>query len=176
MACSLFVSQLKPCIGSKCQPKLHQVTTCHRHHTFHADHPTTHHFCRSSIGPPAILEQPLWNLNRSHQQCPAGNCRPNPEIESALPICTGMNRHEQTAITTHGEGMALAASYLHTTLEPAVVYHVPQKSGTEDRRPETQDSGLLLTGYVIFTVCSCNFSLLPGLLYLCTACVLSREM
>ena len=68
-----------------------------------------------------------------------------------------MNGHQQTAITTHGEGAALAAPYLHTTLESAAVYPVPRQSGTEDRRPEIQDSRLLLTGYVIFTVCSCNF-------------------
>ena len=47
-----------------------------------------------------------------------------------------MNGHQQTAITTHSEGAALANPYLHATLEPVAVYPVPQESGTEDRKPK----------------------------------------
>ena len=87
-----------------------------------------------------------------------------------------MNKHQQTAIITHGEGMALATPHLHATLHLNPSPFIQSlRNQEEDRRPETQGSKPLLIGYVIFTVCSCNLSLLLGLLYLFTTCVLFKE-
>ena len=72
-----------------------------------------------------------------------------------------MNGHEQTAITTHGEGAALAAPYSLTTLKLVTVCPVPQESSTEGRRPKTQDSGSLVMSFLPYAL----VTLLLGLLY-----------
>ena len=98
--------------------------------------------CRSSNNPP--LSQDFYraasNLGTAimepihvpPQQHPVGNHHPDPEIES---IVVNMYRHEQASgmpstdsNNNHGEGAALAAPYLHTTLEPVATYPVAQES------------------------------------------------
>ena len=161
MACSSSVSRRRPCVGSKRQPKLHQATACCRRldipHGSSNNPVLSQEFYRavSNLGT-AIVELQQF----PPQQRLAGNCHPDPEIDPPLPICIGMNKHQVccqwTAITTHGEGAALAASYLHTTLEP-----VPQES----RRQKTGNPRLKTTAHWLrhFTVCSCNLSLLLGI-------------
>ena len=81
-------------------------------------------------------------------------------------MCTGMNGHQQTAITTHGEGTALVAPYSLTTLKPVTICPVPQKSSTEGRRPKTQDSGSLAMFFLPYAL----VTLLLGLLYFYRMC------
>ena len=91
------------------------------------------------------------------QQCLAGNCCPDPEIESAI---ANMHRHEQVSGMPSMDsnnnpwwGRSLSCPP-HCTLHltAVAVYLVPQ----EFRTRETQGSRPLLIGYVTFTICSCN--------------------
>ena len=77
-----------------------------------------------------------------------------------------MNGHQWTAITTHCEGVALAASYSLTTLKPVAICPVPQESSTEGRRLKTQDSGSLATSFLPYAL----VTLLLGLLFFYRMC------
>ena len=123
------------------------------------DHLTIHRFHRNSIGPPAISGQPLWNPNRSrHNNAWWETTTLIQKKNLPSPICTGMNKHQvcgqQTATTTHGEGVALATPCLHATVETVAFYPVLQES----RRQKTRNPKLKTTAQWLchLTVCSCN--------------------
>ena len=111
------------------------------------------------------------------QLCLAGNRCPDPEIESTI---TNMYRYEQASgmpptdsnnNPRWGRGLSHPLSSRHTWTSRCL----SNPSGSKNRRLETQGSRLLLIGYIIFTICSCNLSLLLGFLYLFTACVPFRK-
>ena len=108
---------------------------------------------------------------------PAGNCFPDPEIESAI---TNMYRHKQASgmpptdsnnNPQWGRGLSRPLSSHYTWTSCCL----SSLSGSKNRRLETQGSRPLLSGYIIFTICYCNLSLLLGFLYLFTACVPFRK-
>ena len=86
----------------------------------------------------------------------AGNCHPDPEIESTI---ANMYRHEQASgmlpIDSNNnpcQGHGLSCPYSHATLEPVAIYPVPQEARTEDRRPKAQDCCSLATSFLPYTL------------------------
>ena len=113
------------------------------------------------------------------QQCPVGNCCPDPEIESAITNMHSMNKrwvcHQRIATTTHGEGTASAALSLHATLDSSC--HLSSPSGiqkTEDQRPKAPDHRSLATSLLPYALVTLVFLLLE-FLYLFATCVLFRK-
>ena len=110
-------------------------------------------------------------------QCLVGNHHPDPEIESAI---ANMYRHEQASGMPsidsnnnpqwgHGLSCSLFTCYTWNSRRLSSPWGIQK---TEDWKPKAQP---LLIGYVIFTIRSCNLSLLLGFLYLFAVCVLFRK-
>ena len=174
MACSSSVSRRRPCVGSKRQPKLHQATACCRRldipHGSSNNPVLSQEFYRavSNLGT-AIVELQQF----PPQQRLAGNCHPDPEIESTV---ANMYRHEQASGMLSmdsnnnprwGRGLSRLLSSHYTWTSPSGI------KKTEDRKPKAQDYCSLATSFLPYALVTFPYYL--GFLYLFTTCVLFRK-
>ena len=71
------------------------------------------------------------------QECLAGNRCPDPEIESAITNMHRHKQHQQTAITTHGEGAALASLPPLSSYYTWISHRLPSPLWIQNRRQKT---------------------------------------
>ena len=89
------------------------------------------------------------------QQHPAGNCRPDPEIESAI---ANMHRHERASTDSNnnpqwGCGLSHPPIFiLHLNQPPSIQSLGNQEQKTEDRKPKTQDYCSLATSFLPYAL------------------------